>query len=102
MNETANNRARVPASAPQRALLAVLAAYRRWVSPLLPPACRFHPSCSDYAAQAIHTHGAARGGGLALRRVCRCHPFSAGGFDPVPPKRRAAALRSRLSMKEVR
>jgi putative membrane protein insertion efficiency factor len=59
-------------------------AYRRWVSPLLPARCRFVPSCSAYAEEAVRTHGAARGGWLAARRVARCHPFHDGGLDPVP------------------
>ena len=67
-----------------RALLALVAAYSRWVSPLLGPHCRFAPSCSRYAATAVRTHGAARGSWLALRRIARCHPFHPGGHDPVP------------------
>jgi putative membrane protein insertion efficiency factor len=59
--------------------------YRWTVSPLLPPACRFHPSCSAYALQALRTHGPIRGLALALRRLGRCHPFNPGGLDPVPP-----------------
>jgi len=62
----------------------LLRAYRRWLSPLLGARCRFHPSCSEYASEALERHGAARGGYLALQRVCRCQPFSAGGLDPVP------------------
>ena len=58
--------------------------YKRFISPLLPPACRFYPSCSQYAIEAIQTHGTLRGGWLAAKRVGRCHPFSKGGFDPVP------------------
>ena len=68
-----------------RLLLAVLAGYRRWISPLLGPRCRFAPSCSAYAAEAVAEHGAARGSWLAARRLVRCHPFHPGGFDPVPP-----------------
>ena len=67
-----------------RAIVAALGLYKRVVSPLLPPACRFHPTCSEYAADAIARHGAARGTLLALKRLARCHPFHAGGFDPVP------------------
>lgn len=72
-----------------RALLAVVAAYRRWVSPLLGPHCRFAPTCSTYAEQALAGHGALRGSWLGLRRIARCHPFHPGGLDPVPPPRSA-------------
>ena len=65
-------------------LLAVLDAYRLLARPFLPRACRFHPSCGDYAADAIRLHGAARGLALAARRLLRCHPFHDGGCDPVP------------------
>lgn len=67
-------------------LLGVLGAYRLLVSPLLGQRCRFEPSCSRYAAEAIATHGAARGGWLALRRLARCHPWGGAGIDPVPPR----------------
>ena len=67
-----------------RVLLALIAGYRRGVSPLLPRACRFTPSCSVYAAEAIARYGPARGVALTIRRLCRCHPFHAGGYDPVP------------------
>jgi putative membrane protein insertion efficiency factor len=70
-----------------RVLLALLAGYRRWISPLLGPRCRFAPSCSAYAAEAITVHGAGRGTALTLRRLSRCHPFHPGGHDPVPPVR---------------
>lgn len=67
-----------------RILVALLTLYRRLLSPMLGPRCRFFPSCSAYALEAVGTHGAAHGGWLALRRVARCHPFHPGGYDPVP------------------
>jgi len=60
--------------------------YQRVLSPLLGPRCRFHPSCSHYAIEAIERHGAARGSWLAVRRIARCHPLNEGGVDPVPEK----------------
>ena len=72
-----------------RILLALLAFYRRWISPalhiLVPGGCKFLPTCSEYATIAIATHGPLKGSGMALWRLARCHPFSPGGFDPVPP-----------------
>jgi hypothetical protein len=58
--------------------------YKRFISPLLPPACRFHPTCSVYAMEAVQKHGALRGLRLTLWRLLRCQPFHPGGFDPVP------------------
>ena len=66
------------------ALSAALAFWHQWISPWLGPACRFEPSCSCYAQQAIEKHGAGRGLWLGLRRLGRCHPFNPGGYDPVP------------------
>jgi len=60
--------------------------YQRGISPLLGPRCRFYPSCSQYALEALDTHGLLRGLWLALRRLARCHPLNPGGFDPVPPQ----------------
>lgn len=57
--------------------------YKRWISPCLPSACRFYPTCSEYMMEAIERHGVARGLGLGARRLLRCHPFCEGGFDPV-------------------
>ena len=67
-----------------RLLLLLLAVYRRWISPLKGPSCRFVPTCSGYAVEAVQRHGAMRGSWLTLRRLLRCHPFCEGGFDPVP------------------
>jgi putative membrane protein insertion efficiency factor len=67
-------------------LLMPLRFYKWAISPLLPPMCRFHPSCSVYAMGAIAVHGPFKGTWLAARRVTRCHPFNAGGLDPVPPR----------------
>lgn len=62
----------------------LLRIYKRAISPLLPPACRFYPTCSEYAAQAIAKHGVMRGGILAAKRLIKCNPLHPGGFDPVP------------------
>jgi hypothetical protein len=70
---------------PRGALGAILRGYHRWISPLLPPACRFVPSCSVYAAEAVESHGVLKGAWLAGYRLLRCNPWSRGGFDPVPP-----------------
>lgn len=70
-----------------RGLLALLHVYRRWISPALPPICRFHPSCSAYAAEALRVHGAPWGVWLTARRLLRCGPWHPGGVDPVPPRR---------------
>lgn len=68
-----------------RVLLALIRFYRRFISPLTPPVCRFEPSCSKYTLEAIEVHGAARGSWLGFWRIMRCHPFHPGGYDPVPP-----------------
>jgi putative membrane protein insertion efficiency factor len=74
-----------------RILLAFIGFYRRWLSPALhalnPGGCRYLPTCSEYAATAIATHGPLRGSALAVARLLRCHPFARGGLDPVPPAR---------------
>jgi putative membrane protein insertion efficiency factor len=66
-------------------LIAVVQVYRRVLSPLKPPTCRFTPTCSAYAIEALSRHGTWRGSWLSVRRVCRCHPWGGHGHDPVPP-----------------
>ena len=65
-------------------LIALVRGYQVGLSPLLPSACRYYPSCSAYAVEALERHGALRGTWLAIKRIGRCHPFRPGGFDPVP------------------
>ena len=77
-----------------RLRVVLVSGYRRWLSPLLGQRCRFAPSCSAYAVEAITIHGALRGGWLAVRRIGRCHPFNPGGHDPVPPGRGTTASAS--------
>ncbi len=64
--------------------LLVIKGYRRFVSPLFPPSCRFQPTCSQYALEAIEQFGTVKGGWLAIKRILRCHPLHPGGYDPVP------------------
>ena len=71
----------------KRLAIGIIRLYQRGISRFLPQVCRFQPTCSSYAIEAIETHGLLRGGWLGIRRVCRCHPFSDGGPDPVPPAR---------------
>lgn len=77
-----------PLSAVARLLIR---AYRFTISPLMMPRCRFLPTCSDYAEEALVVHGPVAGGWLALRRICRCHPWGGSGYDPVPDARPRAA-----------
>lgn len=65
-------------------LMGVIRGYQRYISPLTPPSCRFHPTCSQYTYEAIEKHGAVKGAWLGMKRIARCHPFNPGGFDPVP------------------
>ena len=67
-------------------LIALVKFYQKLVSPLFPKTCRFHPTCSHYAVEAIQEYGPGRGSWLALKRILRCHPFHPGGWDPVPKK----------------
>jgi putative membrane protein insertion efficiency factor len=71
-------------SPPARFLAGLLRFYKRFISPLLPPACRFYPTCSEYAREAVVKYGALKGAKLAVFRLLRCHPFHPGGIDPVP------------------
>jgi uncharacterized protein len=75
-------------------LIALLRAYRFAISPLYGQVCRYHPSCSAYALEAVTVHGSLRGSWLAVRRVARCHPWAAGGYDPVPPPKDVRAPRA--------
>ncbi len=80
----------------RRLWTAPVVAYRRYISPLKPaPTCRFHPTCSAYAVEAVHRHGVLRGTSLAIVRILKCHPFHPGGFDPVPPVRSRTAAKDR-------
>jgi hypothetical protein len=74
------------------AMRGAIRAYQLTVSPLLPPSCRYLPSCSEYAIEALARYGPLRGGGLSLRRVARCHPWGGSGYDPVPPAKSPASV----------
>jgi putative membrane protein insertion efficiency factor len=74
---------------PARIAALAIGAYQRLLSPVLPPSCRFAPSCSEYARLAVLEHGLPRGSWLALRRLARCHPFHPGGYDPPPAQERS-------------
>jgi uncharacterized protein len=76
--------ARAAAVASRAVLILLVRTYQIVLSPLLPASCRYYPSCSVYAIEALERHGALRGGWLTLRRLARCHPFKPGGYDPVP------------------
>jgi putative membrane protein insertion efficiency factor len=71
-------------SVPRAVAVALLRAYKRCLSPLLPHACRYRPTCSEYCAEAVTRHGLLRGAWMGVRRILRCHPFGGDGFDPVP------------------
>ena len=90
-----------PRSVAAWVLVALLTGYRRFVSPLLGQRCRFYPSCSAYALEAVQVHGALRGSWLAARRLSRCHPFHPGGLDPVP-RRESEQATTAVAMTNVR
>ena len=68
----------------RKVLVLIVRGYQLWISPLFPAACRYYPTCSAYAIEAIEKHGALSGSWMAARRIARCHPFRPGGYDPVP------------------
>ncbi|MGD7044358.1 membrane protein insertion efficiency factor YidD [Jeotgalibacillus proteolyticus] len=68
-------------------LLSIISFYRKFISPLTPPSCRFYPTCSQYGMEAIQKHGALKGGWLTVKRISKCHPFHRGGIDYVPEKK---------------
>lgn len=80
-----------------RVLILPIRGYQRFISPLFPPVCRFYPSCSAYAVEALRVHGALYGLWLGIRRIARCHPFNPGGLDPVPPPRGRRSVESEES-----
>jgi uncharacterized protein len=71
----------------KKTLMQLVRGYQKWVSPMLPPSCRYIPSCSQYSIEAIDRFGAGYGSWLTIKRICRCHPGYPGGYDPVPEKR---------------
>ncbi|WP_246941470.1 membrane protein insertion efficiency factor YidD [Bacillus pinisoli] len=71
----------------QKLFLLIIRFYQRFISPLTPPSCRFYPTCSHYGLESIQRFGAAKGGWLTIKRICKCHPFHPGGIDPVPQKK---------------
>ena len=87
MTEADGQVAQARPSAAARVLMSLISGYRRFISPLLAPRCRFAPSCSEYALMALAEHGAAKGLWLAVARIARCHPFHPGGYDPVPARK---------------
>ncbi len=85
----------------RRILAFLIKAYQWLLSPVLGSNCRFHPSCSEYALQALDTHGSLRGCYLALRRIARCHPWHEGGYDPVPPSSGFRNIRAKSESPET-
>ncbi|WP_019909626.1 membrane protein insertion efficiency factor YidD [Paenibacillus sp. HW567] len=75
----------------RRTIQAPIRVYRKFISPIKPATCRFYPTCSAYALEAVEVHGPLKGSWLAAKRIARCHPFHPGGLDPVPPREEKAA-----------
>lgn len=71
-------------SVPKRLALGMVGFYRKYISPMFPPSCRYVPSCSEYAMIALQRYGFMKGSWMAIKRICRCHPWHPGGYDPVP------------------
>jgi putative membrane protein insertion efficiency factor len=92
----------LPSQLARRILLLPVLAYRWCISPFLPPACRFAPTCSEYAQEALTRHGALGGSYLTVRRLCRCHPWGGAGYDPVPEKGQAFQSLGRLAERSHR
>lgn len=69
----------------QKLFILIIRFYQKFISPLTPPTCRFYPTCSHYGLESIQRFGAIKGGFLTAKRICKCHPFHPGGYDPVPP-----------------
>jgi putative membrane protein insertion efficiency factor len=79
----------------KKVLQAPIHVYRKFISPLKPPTCRFYPTCSQYALEALEEHGAVKGSWLAAKRIVKCHPFHPGGIDKVPPSAKRIAEEAR-------
>jgi len=92
MNNQDNAEKSLPAQVidlPSRLARGLISLYKKFISPLLPPACRFHPTCSQYCSEALEKHGFFKGGWIGMKRILRCNPFFKGGYDPVPGNKRA-------------
>lgn len=84
-----------------RVLRLIIKSYKLALSPVLPPSCRFYPTCSDYASGAIEAHGPVSGVILAVKRLLRCHPYNPGGYDPVPPSTLHLHMHNKMSRHKI-